>query len=99
MIPCAVAIFPSRSVIRSFTIRKGRNCVSELQFPSRTALLGELSPRRIGRRDGPAGVTVHQRADLSLALVMARRGMRAKCIDSLRASYDLDAPVAAHIVH
>jgi heterotetrameric sarcosine oxidase gamma subunit len=73
--------------------------VSESQLSPRTSLHGEMSPRRIGRRDGPAGVTVHQRADLSLALVMARHAMRAKCIDSLRTSYDLDAPAAAHIVH
>jgi methylglutamate dehydrogenase subunit D len=72
--------------------------VPELQLAPRTSLHGEMSPRRIGRPDGPAGVTVHERTNLSLALIMARRGMRAACIDSLRASYDLDAPVTARIV-
>jgi sarcosine oxidase subunit gamma len=62
-------------------------------------LHGELSPRRVGRREGAAGVAVHERADLSLALIMARRGMRAACVDSLRASFDFDAPVTARIVH
>jgi methylglutamate dehydrogenase subunit D len=72
--------------------------VSELQLTPRTPLHGEMSPRRIGRPDGSAGVTVHECADLSLVLITARHGMRAACIDGLRASYDLDAPVTARIV-
>ena len=73
--------------------------MSELQFVPRMPLHGELSPRRIGRLEGPAGVVVHERGDLSLALIMARRGMRAACIEGLRAPYDLDAPVTARIMH
>ena len=72
--------------------------MSELQLAPRTPLHG-VSPRRIGRLEGSAGVAVHERGDLSLALIMARRGMRAACVDSLRAVYDLDAPVTARIVH
>ncbi len=71
----------------------------ELRLAPRTPLHGELLPQRIGRADGPAGVTVHERGDLSLGLITARRGMRTTCIDSLRASYDLDAPMTARIVH
>ncbi len=71
----------------------------ELQLAPRTPLHGEMSPRRIGRPEGPAGVAVHERTDLSLALIQARRGMRAACIEGLRASYDLDAPVTARVVH
>jgi heterotetrameric sarcosine oxidase gamma subunit len=73
--------------------------VSELQLAPRAPLHEEMSPRRIGRPDGPAGVTVHERTNLSLVLITARRGLRAACIDSLRASYDLDAPATPRIVH
>ena len=71
----------------------------KLQLAPRTPLHGEMSPRRIGRPEGLAGVTVHERADLSLVLITARRGMLATCIESLRASHGLDAPVTARIVH
>jgi heterotetrameric sarcosine oxidase gamma subunit len=73
--------------------------VPELQLAPRTPLHGELSPRRIGRPEGLAGVAVHERTNLSLVLITARRGKRTACIDTLRASYDLDAPVTARIVH
>jgi methylglutamate dehydrogenase subunit D len=73
--------------------------VPELQLAARTPLQGEMSPRRIGRPEGPAGVTVHECTNLSLVLITARRGMRAACIEGLRTQYALDAPVAARIVH
>jgi len=73
--------------------------VSELQLTPRAPLHGEMSPRRIGRPDGPAGATVHERTNLSLVLITARRSMRATCIDSLRPSYGVDAPTTARIVH
>ena len=70
----------------------------ELQLAPRTPLHGAMSPRRIGRPDGPAGVTVQERTNLSLALITARHGLRAACIGSLRASFGLDAPMTARIV-
>jgi methylglutamate dehydrogenase subunit D len=73
--------------------------VSELQLAPQTPLRAELSPRRIGRRDGPAGVTVHERANLSLALIAARRNKRGLCIERLRAFHEVEAPVTARIVH
>ncbi len=73
--------------------------MSELQLAPQMPLRAELLPRRIGRPDRPAGVAVHARTNLSLALIMPRRGRQVACADNLQTSYDLQAPAAARIVH
>jgi heterotetrameric sarcosine oxidase gamma subunit len=65
--------------------------VPELRLQPRSAL-------REAHRIDAAGVAVSERADVSLALITARRGMRKSCADRLRATYDLDAPAKAKFV-
>jgi heterotetrameric sarcosine oxidase gamma subunit len=73
--------------------------VPDLQLTPRTPLREQLSPRRIGRLDGYAGISVHERTGLSLALITARRAMRKNCIEKLRAAYDLEPPATTRIIH
>jgi heterotetrameric sarcosine oxidase gamma subunit len=73
--------------------------VPDLQLSPHTLLGEQLSPRRLGRLDGDAGIFVHERADLSLVLIMTRRAMRTICIEKLRAAYDLEPPVIPRIIH
>jgi len=73
--------------------------VPDLQLIPRPPLREQLSPRRIGRLEGNAGICVHERAGLSLALITARQAMRKICIDKLRASHDLEPPAAPRIIH
>lgn len=71
----------------------------DLQLTPRAPLREQLSPRRLGRLDGDAGICVHERASLSLALITTRRAMRTICIEKLRAAYDLEPPATPRIVH
>jgi methylglutamate dehydrogenase subunit D len=75
-------------------MRKERGCVSDFTRNARPALAGVPATGRHGRSDGPAGLVVRERVDLSLASVIARKGE----VDALRSlakrAYGLDLPLA-----
>jgi methylglutamate dehydrogenase subunit D len=68
--------------------------VTDSALTARPALGGVLTAGRHGRTDGPAGLVIRERVDLSLTSVIARKGQVEALVTLAKSAYGLDLPLA-----
>ena len=66
--------------------------MAELALTPRPALAGQLAPGRHGRLDGPPGVTICERANVTLISVIARRDESEALAALVRSAYGIELP-------
>ncbi|MBV9754283.1 MAG: sarcosine oxidase subunit gamma [Hyphomicrobiales bacterium] len=71
--------------------------MADLAASPRPALAGAVHPGRHGHPDGSPGVTFSERAELSLATILARKGQSQALGELVKSAYGIDLPATPRL--